>query len=143
MLGRNISTLMEQVFWEKNNHFLIIFKIHNIRWKPYMILLKWIGIWGKLGHWTVVKSATIIMLKEHSNKITLNEYFYNHRSMSCSMCIIKLLVVDDNYKSNQQLDDIERMKDLGALYSKWDVFSKPLPLRLKDLCIQRQKDCKR
>jgi hypothetical protein len=45
-----------------------------------------------------------------------------------------LLAVNDNQQRKPQLDNVQRVRDFGALSPKWDVFIKPLPWRLRDLC---------
>lgn len=41
---------------------------------------------------------------------------------------------DGNQHRHQQWDSVWREKDFGALSPKWDVFLKPFPSRLRDLC---------
>jgi hypothetical protein len=78
------------------------------------------------------KPTTIILLKEHNNKMT---YCYIHRSVYHSpiiredpSCTIWLLVRDP------QLYNVQRLRDFGTLSYKWDVSTKPLSSRLMDVC---------
>ena len=42
--------------------------------------------------------------------------------------------IDKNKYIDPQLEDVQSVRDFGALSPKWDVFIKPLPWRLRDLC---------
>ena len=46
----------------------------------------------------------------------------------------KLLAVDCNQHTDEQMDNVQRMRYFGTLSCKWYVFIKPHPLSLRDLC---------
>ena len=52
---------------------LIEFQSHSMRWNPYLTLLKWPELETGQVMGPQEKLTTIILLKEHSNKMTPND----------------------------------------------------------------------
>ena len=72
------------------------------------------------------------------------KYFYPHRSVYHLVTPRRRSFSLQLTKMNRDLhvNNGERMRELGALSHKWDVFTKPLPSRLRDLWKERVQSLK-
>ena len=62
-------------------------------------------------------------------------FYFTHRSVPHSAIVREIPPAEDGNKSRDtQSDNMQRVRDLGALSSKWDIAIKSFPMGLREPC---------
>ena len=85
-----------------------------------------------IGHGSRGKPNSIILHKNIIIKWLLMTYCYTYRLMPHSAYIRDRSFLRTNTETHE-LKKMQRVRNFGALSSKWNVFSKVIPLRIRDL----------